>query len=162
VLVPSSFKAAPLILDFAKQLVSTSNLVGAEQRLTELNWLPEAEKTLSEIKEIEDDIDIVKDSISYSKVSIENYDKEKSFLKANQFWLEDATDKIMQLEMLNHTIAELENKEKSIHIEVLMCKNLEKGLEADNAHILKLKLKLPTTCVLCGAPIKEGKYESSR
>jgi len=142
--------------------LSLTTFKGNQQYLKEHNWLPEAKKTISEIKEIENEIGFSTLHIQNIEQRITKYDTDALFLEKNKPWLEDAHDKIMQLEMLDHTIVELRNKKTLINNTLFDVKEYEVELK-DNYKNIKINKKLlPDVCLLCGAPVKEGKYENSR
>ncbi len=155
-------KEAPLISLYTHALISIDHLKIAEQIAEDLKWLPEASKTSLEIKEIENEIGFSTLHIQNIEQTIGKHDTAALFLENNQPWLEDTTDKIMQFEMLNHTIEELEIKEESIEDNILKISGLKDLLQIGKTSLQKLKVQLPKICVWCGAPTKDGKYESSR
>ena len=155
-------KEAPLISSYAKTLCSLDNLKTAEQTVEDLKWLPEVSKVSLEIKEIENEIGFSTLHIQNIEQTVEKHDTAILFLENNQPWLEDTTDKITQLEMLNHTIEELQIKINGIQSNVSEIVILEDNLIMDYEALKMKKARLPKTCVFCGAPTKDGKYESSR
>jgi len=144
------------------QTVSLSNLKTAEQTLKENKWLPEAQNLFSEIITVEYDRNQLVNSLFNLDQTLNNHDTSIIFLESNQPWLENITDKWSQLEMLDHTLEELELKELNIRGEINIYRTYRETLEKWNIKLQENKKRLPKTCVLCGAPTKEGKYESSR
>lgn len=133
-----------------------------QHRLNDFDWLPEAQETSSAIKNIENDIGFSTLHEQTLERNVKKYDTAALFLENNQRWLIDVTDVILQLEMLGHTIEELETKKILINNTLFNVKEYESELEENYITIQMNKKLLPKTCVLCGAPLKEGKYESSR
>jgi len=133
-----------------------------QQYLEDHKWLSKAKKALSEIMEVENDINFSILNESTLERNIRKYDMDVLFLEKNKPWLEDATDKIMQLEMLDHTIEELISKETRVNNSRFDVHELERELHLNYAAIKTNKKLLPDVCLLCGAPVKEGKYENSR
>jgi len=126
------------------------------------DWLPEAEKAISKIKEIENDIGFSTLHIQNIEQQIIKHDTAILFLENNQPWLENTADKIMQLEMLDDTIGELENKELNISNEITLFERHEASLKEWSTMLQKDEKRLPAICPLCKSSWKGDKHENSR
>lgn len=125
-------------------------------------WVPEAAKVVFEIKEMEYELGMACLHKQNVEINVEKFETAALFLETNQPWLKSIADNMDQLEMVDHSLEELENKGIAIQTETYNYIKLGKCLRADKDKALALQKQLPDICPMCKGPWKGDKHENSR